>query len=325
MLLQREALLRRVADAELELRLRLDAAIRQIAARLGARARRERRLEELRRKLDHVMQRLAPFLARFGFRRRFGSGMPAIEASRSTASGKFTPSVCITKSKMLPFLPDEKSNHAAFWSFTKNDGVFSLLNGDSPFHSRPAFLSWTRRPTTSETGRRDFKSSRNRSGKRMGDLGALSQSYPISRRDARAVGKPRLVPAIHRHANNTELAAVRTQFLTARFGLREESHAQFRILPPSWLLLATSAAFAQPRQDLVGSWTLVSSVVQQGSNRSSRSAPIRKAALIFDADGRYAAMIARAGLPKFAGDNRAPAAEARRNASASSHVARSHD
>ncbi len=55
---------------------------------------------------------------------------------------------------MLPFLPEEKSNHAAFWSFTKNDGVFSLLNGDSPFHSRPAFLSFTRRPTTSETGRR---------------------------------------------------------------------------------------------------------------------------------------------------------------------------
>ena len=24
---------------------------------------------------------------------------------------------------MLPFLPDEKSNQACFWSFTKNDGV----------------------------------------------------------------------------------------------------------------------------------------------------------------------------------------------------------
>ena len=41
---------------------------------------------------------------------------------------------------MLPFLPEEKSNHAIFWSLTKNEGVFSLLNGDSPFHSRPAFL-----------------------------------------------------------------------------------------------------------------------------------------------------------------------------------------
>ena len=68
--------------------------------------------------------------------------MPACCASRSTASGKLTPSVSITKSKMLPFLPEEKSNHTAFWSLTKNDGVFSLLNGDSPFHSRPALLQF---------------------------------------------------------------------------------------------------------------------------------------------------------------------------------------
>jgi hypothetical protein len=32
------------------------------------------------------------------------------------------------KSKMLPFLPEEKSNHACFWSLTKKDGVFSLLH-----------------------------------------------------------------------------------------------------------------------------------------------------------------------------------------------------
>src|SRR6201987_1669276 len=88
-------------------------------------------------------------------------------ASRSTASGNCTPSVIITKSKMLPFLPDEKSNQAAFWSLTKNEGVFSLLKGESPLHSRPAFLSFTRRPTTSETGRRARSSSRNSGGKRM--------------------------------------------------------------------------------------------------------------------------------------------------------------
>jgi hypothetical protein len=41
------------------------------------------------------------------------------------------------KSKMLPFLPEEKSNQASFWSLTKKDGVFSLLNGDRPFSSRP--------------------------------------------------------------------------------------------------------------------------------------------------------------------------------------------
>jgi hypothetical protein len=35
-------------------------------------------------------------------------------ARRSTASGKETPSVSMTKSKIEPFLPDEKSNQACF-------------------------------------------------------------------------------------------------------------------------------------------------------------------------------------------------------------------
>ena len=43
---------------------------------------------------------------------------------------------------MLPFLPEEKSNHAIFWSLTKNDGVFSWLKGDSPFHSPPGLLQF---------------------------------------------------------------------------------------------------------------------------------------------------------------------------------------
>src|SRR6266702_4745696 len=107
----------------------------------------------------------------------FGSGMPACAASRSTASGKLSPSVIITKSKIVPFLPEEKSNHAIFWSLTKNDGVFSLLNGERPFHSRPAFLSRTRRPTTSETGSRARSSSRNWGGKRMG-LSVCLESMP---------------------------------------------------------------------------------------------------------------------------------------------------
>ena len=93
--------------------------------------------------------------------------MPACCASRSTASGNESPSVCITKSKILPFLPEEKSNHAIFWSLTKNEGVFSLLKGDSPFHSRPALRSFTRRPTTSDTGSRARSSSRNWGENRM--------------------------------------------------------------------------------------------------------------------------------------------------------------
>src|SRR5688500_3625916 len=111
-----------------------------------------------------------------------GSGTPAMEARRSTASGNVTPSVIITKSKMLPFFCEEKSNQACFWSLTKNEGVFSLLKGESPFHSRPAFFSDTRRPTTSETGSRAFKSSRKSGENRMVIRGLLSRAYPISRR-----------------------------------------------------------------------------------------------------------------------------------------------
>ena len=68
---------------------------------------------------------------------------------------------------MLPFRLEEKSNHACLWSLTKNDGVFSCWNGESPFHSLPAFFSLTRLPTTSETGSRARISSRNWGVKRM--------------------------------------------------------------------------------------------------------------------------------------------------------------
>ena len=64
MLLQREPLGRRVADAKLELRRRIETAIGEIAARLGAGTRGEARLEELRRKLHHLVERLALRVAR---------------------------------------------------------------------------------------------------------------------------------------------------------------------------------------------------------------------------------------------------------------------
>src|SRR4029078_10878598 len=60
------------------------------------------------------------------------------------------------------------------WSLTVNEGDFSCWNGDSPFHSLPAFFNFTRRPTTSETGSRARSSSRNWGVKRMGDLGLES-------------------------------------------------------------------------------------------------------------------------------------------------------
>jgi hypothetical protein len=79
---------------------------------------------------------------------------------------------------------------------------------------------------------------------------------------------------------------------------------KFRVLVSLGLLFLATPAFAQAAKDLVGSWTLVSSTVQQGTNTLQPFGADPRGALIFGADGRYVAMIARAGLPKFAGDNR---------------------
>src|SRR5262245_17274296 len=76
----------------------------------------------------------------------------------------------------------------------------------------------------------------------------------------------------------------------------------FRIFAAALLLFATPA-FAGPKE-LVGSWALVSSTVQQGANTIQPFGADPRGSLVFGADGRYVAMIARAGLPKFAGDNR---------------------
>ena len=38
----------------------------------------------------------------------------------------------MTKPKMSPCLPEEKSWKKPFWSLTVNEGDFSLLNGDRP-------------------------------------------------------------------------------------------------------------------------------------------------------------------------------------------------
>jgi hypothetical protein len=72
------------------------------------------------------------------------------------------------------------------------------------------------------------------------------------------------------------------------------------------LLMSTTAQSASA-QSVVGSWTLVSSVIERGGNKIEPFGPAPRGALILDANGRYAAMIARTGLPKIASDNRATA------------------
>jgi hypothetical protein len=70
------------------------------------------------------------------------------------------------------------------------------------------------------------------------------------------------------------------------------------------LIFLATPAFAQAPKDLGGSWTLESSTIQQGGSTTQPFGTEPKGALILETNGRYVAMIARAGLPKFAGDNR---------------------
>jgi hypothetical protein len=101
-------------------------------------------------------------------------------------------SFSIKKSKMLPFLPAEKSNQAIFWSLAKKDGVFSEVKGESPFHSRPARINLTRRRTTSETGSLALISSRKEGGNRIGSFGTNGGFAPARK------GLSSLSPLIHR-------------------------------------------------------------------------------------------------------------------------------
>src|SRR3954471_10924195 len=165
-----------------------------------------------------------------------GRGRPASPASRSTASGKLSPSVIITKSKMLPFLPEEKSNHAIFWSLTKNEGVFSWLNGERPLHSRPAFLRRTRRPTTSETRRRARSSSRNWGGKRMrpGRDDSVACQYRTAPRASQNARVCPGYPQAPRHRGQRQTAHVAAHRIRQRVGMRsgERSDLGRPLCPP---------------------------------------------------------------------------------------------
>jgi hypothetical protein len=123
-LLEREALGGRIAQPELERGGRVDAPVGEIAAR-GRRREASAASKNFAASSTMSMSVFLRSSRLASASEYFGSGMPACSAGRSTASGNDTPSVSITKSKILPFLPAEKSNHIAFWSLTKNEGVRS--------------------------------------------------------------------------------------------------------------------------------------------------------------------------------------------------------
>ena len=135
---------------------RLEPAIEEIAARLGAGARLRARLEEFRREFHHVIERLrAPSRAPRPRAWRAGSGTPASAASRSTASGNDSPSVSITKSKMSPFLPEEKSNHALL-VVDEEGGRLLLIEGRQALPFPPGLFAAARaarRPPRPAAGR----------------------------------------------------------------------------------------------------------------------------------------------------------------------------
>ena len=73
------------------------------------------------------------------------------------------------------------------------------------------------------------------------------------------------------------------------------------------VVLSAGDAFAQTAKDLAGTWTLVSTVTEQGGNKTDTFGPNPKGILTVDTNGRYVLAIARADLPKVASNNRTTA------------------
>jgi len=76
------------------------------------------------------------------------------------------------------------------------------------------------------------------------------------------------------------------------------------LLAVAFTAVLASNAKAQSTKDLVGSYTLVSAVVDLNGNKSDTYGPNAKGALTLDANGRFVLVFMRASLPKFASNNR---------------------
>jgi hypothetical protein len=85
----------------------------------------------------------------------------------------------------------------------------------------------------------------------------------------------------------------------ASFSLTTPSRAQSKEQP------AQNPAKQLTTKDLVGTWTLISSVTEQGGTKTEPYGPNAKGIMTVDANGRYVIVAMRAGLPKFASNNRA--------------------
>ena len=68
--------------------------------------------------------------------------------------------------------------------------------------------------------------------------------------------------------------------------------------------VTASRVSAQTARDIVGTWTLVSSVIQQGGTKTDTFGPNPSGTLVFGSDGHYALIFLRRDLPKVASNNR---------------------
>jgi Lipocalin-like domain len=77
----------------------------------------------------------------------------------------------------------------------------------------------------------------------------------------------------------------------------------------AWVLLgvalSTFTASAQGANDVVGTWTLVSSIAEKDGKKTDQFGPGAKGMMILDVEGRFMLTIIGAELPKFASNNRA--------------------
>src|SRR5512141_1305032 len=71
------------------------------------------------------------------------------------------------------------------------------------------------------------------------------------------------------------------------------------------VMLWSSTAFAQSASDIVGTWTLVSSVTERDGTRTDQFGSGAKGMLTLDSDGHFMLTIMGPDLPKFAANNRA--------------------
>lgn len=71
------------------------------------------------------------------------------------------------------------------------------------------------------------------------------------------------------------------------------------------VLFSWSAAFAQNASDLVGTWTLVSSVTERDGTRTDQFGTGAKGMMTLDADGHFMLTIIGPDLPQFTSNNRA--------------------